>query len=530
MDPGVPVGALRACLKETKLKPSDIDKVVFVGEPFPNSFVEYFKAFTNALVKTRGRYLLWIKDVRKLIAVLIYSTVILPYIFIELIPQLRLRWMLRDFKGKYVFVPHHMSHLYSAYYASGWKECFVGCFEGLGILKSVSMYHVKNDKWTKISGSSMPDSPGMFYALVTYILGFKPVRHEGKITGLAGFGNPNKAYGFAKSLLSVRDGVLKLNYDLFLKTQAYYDSFKKLPPRLSKYRREDLAAAFQRRLEECLTEVVEHALKKYKVNRIALAGGVVSNVKLNQRIHELPGIQEIYIHPGMGDEGLALGAALYEAKAYIKPNNLYFGSSYSKRDVLGAMKKYKVNYKYVPNIEKEIARLIVEGKVVGRSLGRMEYGPRALGNRSILCQATDPTINATLNHKLKRTEFMPFAPVAMKSMAPKLFKNIKGAEYAASFMTITFDCTPYMKKKCPAVVHVDGTARPQLVEKSQNPSYFKILKEYYKLTRIPAIINTSFNMHEEPIVCSADDVVRSFITGALDYLAIDNYLAWKEGI
>lgn len=528
MDASVPLGALRACFEETKFKPSDIDQVVFVGDSFPLSLIEYIKCFTKALVATRGKYLLWIKDPIKLISVLIYSTVIPPYILIELIPQLRLRWALRGFKGKYVFVPHHMSHLYSAYYASGWKECLVGCFEGLGILRSVSMYYVKNDRWTKISGSSMPDSPGMFYALITYLLGFKPVRHEGKITGLAGFGDPDKAYRFAKSLLSVKDGNLKLNYNLYLKISAYYDSYKKLPPYLRKYKKEDLAAAFQKRLEECITEVVKYALRKYKVNRIALAGGVVANVKVNQRIHETHGINEIYIHPGMGDEGLALGAALYQAKAYVRLKNLYLGSSYSKKDVLNAIEKYGVSYKRISNIEKEIAKLVAEGKVIGRCLGRMEYGPRALGNRSILCQATDPTINATLNKKLKRTEFMPFAPVAMKKLAHKLFKNLKGAEYAASFMTITFDCTDYMKRKCPAVVHVDGTARPQLVEKFQNPSYYKILKEYYKLTGIPALINTSFNMHEEPIVCSADDVVRSFITGALDYLAIDNYLVWKD--
>lgn len=528
MDSSIPLLVLRACLIETKVKVSEIDQVVFVGEPFPYSFIEYFKFYTLPLTKTKGRYLLGLKRPSEIIKALLYKSVVPVYLVKELYPLLRIKWELRGFKGKYIFVPHHISHLYSAYYTSGWKECLVGCFEGAGLVEAVSLYYVKNDKWTKIMGTSIPDSPGMFYALITSILGFKPLRHEGKITGLSAYGNPDKAYGFVKSLLSVENGKLRLDYDLWLKVSTYYEVNKKLPPNLKKYKREDLAASFQIRLEECVTEVVKDALKKYKVKRIALAGGVVANVKLNQRIHELAGIKEIYIHPGMGDEGLALGAALYQSKSYVKLNNLYLGSSYSKKDIVKAIKKYGVSYKELPKIEEQIARLIVDGKVVGRYLGRMEYGPRALGNRSILCQATDPTINATLNKKLKRTEFMPFAPVVLKEFASKCFKNLKGAEYAASFMTITFDCTNYMKKKCPAVVHVDGTARPQIIDKSQNPSYYKILKEYYKLTGIPAMINTSYNMHEEPIVCTPDDALRSFIAGELDYLAIDNYLVWKK--
>jgi carbamoyltransferase len=154
----------------------------------------------------------------------------------------------------------------------------------------------------------------------------------------------------------------------------------------------------------------------------------------------------------------------------------------------------------------------------------MEYGPRALGNRSILYQTKDRTVNDWLNKRLKRTEFMPFAPVTLKEYASQCYKNVGGAESAAKFMTITFDCTDWMKKHCPAVVHIDGTARPQLIDKKANPSYYRILDEYRKLTGIPSIVNTSFNMHEEPIVCSPDDALRSFRDGGLDYLAIGSFL------
>jgi carbamoyltransferase len=154
----------------------------------------------------------------------------------------------------------------------------------------------------------------------------------------------------------------------------------------------------------------------------------------------------------------------------------------------------------------------------------MEYGPRALGNRSILYQTTDKTVNDWLNKRLKRTEFMPFAPVTLREYAGRCYKNIVGAESPSQFMTITFDCTDWMKEHCPAVVHIDGTARPQIIDRDVNPSYYRILDEYRKITGIPSIVNTSFNMHDEPIVCSPADALRSFRDGRLDYLAIGNFL------
>jgi carbamoyltransferase len=159
----------------------------------------------------------------------------------------------------------------------------------------------------------------------------------------------------------------------------------------------------------------------------------------------------------------------------------------------------------------------------------MEFGPRALGNRSILCQATDPAVNDWLNKKLRRTEFMPFAPSTLLEYAGLCYENYKKAIHAAHFMTITFRCTEWMKEKCPGAVHVDGTARPQLVSKKTNPSYYRIIEGYRKITGIPTIINTSFNMHEEPIVESPGDAVRAFLSAKLDYLAIDNYLVKGVG-
>jgi carbamoyltransferase len=181
-------------------------------------------------------------------------------------------------------------------------------------------------------------------------------------------------------------------------------------------------------------------------------------------------------------------------------------------------------------MEDRVAGLLAENAIVGRFMGRMEYGPRALGNRSVLYPASDPRVNQWLNHQLGRTEFMPFAPAALASEAPRLFKNLGGCEHTAEFMTITFDCTDEMIRLCPAAVHVDGTARPQLVSERTNPSFHKIIRRYYERTGIPAIINTSFNMHEEPIVCTPADAIRAFLLGNLDYLAIGSFLVPHPGL
>jgi carbamoyltransferase len=236
----------------------------------------------------------------------------------------------------------------------------------------------------------------------------------------------------------------------------------------------------------------------------------------------------------MGDEGLAVGAALAQSVSSgqamatsMGPGELqdvYFGPSYGAKEIESALAEQGTDAEYIPDIERKIAELLAAGSVVARFDGRMEYGPRALGNRSILYQPTDSTVNDWLNRRLKRTEFMPFAPVTLEEFADQCYENLEGARYPARFMTITFDCTPWMKQHCPAVVHVDGTARPQLINRKINLRYYRIVDEYRKITGLPSLINTSFNMHEEPIVCCPADAIRAFKDADLDYLAMGNYL------
>jgi carbamoyltransferase len=253
---------------------------------------------------------------------------------------------------------------------------------------------------------------------------------------------------------------------------------------------------------------------------------------LNQRIFEIEEVKHIFIYPNMGDGGCGSGAAMYHSwggKIQDTITNAYFGPDFSDKEIEKELQANSLEYTRPENLAQEVASLIYDGSVVARFDGRMEYGPRALGNRSIMYHGQEPEVNQWLNKRLGRTEFMPFAPVTLYEARERYYHNIKGAEHAAEFMTITFDCTDDMKRDCPAAVHIDGTARPQLIQREVNPGYYDILKEYEKLSGISSLINTSFNMHEEPIVCSPHDAVRAFLDGNLDVLAIGPYLVKNPG-
>jgi carbamoyltransferase len=305
---------------------------------------------------------------------------------------------------------------------------------------------------------------------------------------------------------------------------------KRLPPNFD---RADLAASVQLLLEDIGLAFIRHWLLKTGLRKIAVAGGVFANVKLNQRIHELEEVDEFFVHPAMDDSGLCVGSALAafaeqpgdcEASLSQRLKNVYFGPNYSHTEIEQAIQSFGYPAVYDTEITETIAKLLAQGQVVARFTGRMEYGPRALGHRSILYQTTDPSVNDWLNDHLKRTEFMPFAPATLFEYADECYENIQGAEDAARFMTITFQCTDRMRTESPGVVHVDNTARPQIVDPQTAPDFYNILKAYHRLTGIPSLINTSFNMHGEPIVCSPQDALRSFQQGKLAYLALENWL------
>ena len=425
---------------------------------------------------------------------------------------------------KVIRVSHHRAHAECAFWASGFDNALAITMDGQGEGISSQVYLVDNGKFTLLREINTPHSLGNFYAAVTKALGFKPARHEGKITGLAAYADQDP------KLLSEIQKMAFYNHDGSFFSPSIYGNYIKILKLAKKYGREKISSVFQYILEDITSNYISYYVEKYNIANVVLAGGVFGNVKLNQKIHEINGVNNIYIFPHMADGGLGYGASqfVYREKtnddsiASIK--DMYWGPEYSDDEIKESLSKYSVKYKYYDEIEKEIALYLSQGKVVTHFFGRMEFGPRALGNRSILYPATEPSVNNWLNQKLKRSEFMPFAPVTLMEKTNECYLNTEGAKDTAQFMTITFECTDEMKNKSPAVVHVDGTARPQLISKKNNPRYHRILSEYYNLTGIPSIVNTSFNMHEEPIVCSPDDAIKTFIQGELDYLAMGNFL------
>jgi carbamoyltransferase len=419
--------------------------------------------------------------------------------------------------GKLKRFEHHISHAANSYLTSGLERALVVTLDGYGTGLAGSVSLGEGGKLKRLHNIRYPNSLGTFYETVTASLGFRPDRHAGKIVGLAAYGDPAVLTDVLLQRVDQKDGDFRLH-----ENQSVWLS-RHLAARFPMI---DVAAAYQRALEVIAARLVGHWIRETGCSKVVLSGGVVANVKMNQRIYEVSGVESVFVYPNMGDGGCGTGLALYQTwpgGAGEPIRDVYLGPSYSDSEIRSAIQEAGLEFSQPANLAAEVARRIHSGEVVARFDGRMEYGPRALGNRSILYHGRDPEVNQWLNHRLGRTEFMPFAPVTLWEARHRCYVNITGCEHAAEFMTITFDCTDFMKATCPAAVHVDGTARPQLIRREKNPGYYAILEEYEKLSGIPTLINTSFNMHEEPIVCSPQDAVRAFLDGRIDGLAIGTY-------
>ena len=420
--------------------------------------------------------------------------------------------------GKLKRYDHHTSHAANAYLTSGYERALIVTIDGYGTGLAGSISLGEGGQRTRIARLPYPHSLGTFYEMVTSSLGFNPSRHAGKIVGLAAYGDPDRLSDALLASFERRPG------EFFLKQADNVFLARHLA---SRYPMIDLAAAYQNVLEIIVQEWIAHWLQQTGTENVVLSGGVTANVKMNQRIFDIPGVKGLYVYPNMGDGGCGTGLALLRSMPSGEVGSIesvYLGPDYTAEEIRTELDAAGLTYSKPDDLASEVAQLIVDGKVVARFDGRMEYGPRALGNRSIMYHAREPGVNQWLNQRLGRTEFMPFAPVTLYEERERCYHNLEGAEHAAEFMTVTFDCTPFMKEHCPAAVHVDGTARPQLIRREVNPGYYDILARFHDMTGVPSLINTSFNMHEEPIVCSPRDAIRAFTLGSLDAMAIGPFL------
>ncbi len=426
--------------------------------------------------------------------------------------------------GKLQRSEHHLSHAANSYLASGFDRALIVTFDGYGSGLAGSISIGEGGSIRRLHDLRFPFSLGTFYETVTSSLGYNPDRHAGKIVGLAAYGDPD-----------VVGPVVRERFDL--STPGSFRIFQNLNVFFSRHLAADfamidVAAAYQQVLEDVARQVVGHWITETGCDAVVLSGGVTANVKMNQRIHEIDGVERTFVYPNMGDGGCGTGIALLESwpGGVGEPlSHVYFGPAYSEREIEAELRAAGLEFERPADLASEVARRVHAGKVIARFDGAMEYGPRALGNRSILYHAREPEVNQWLNQRLGRTEFMPFAPVTLWESRHRCYQGLAGAELAAQFMTITFDCTDWMQEHCPAAVHVDGTARPQIIRREVNPGYYDILEAYERLSGINSLINTSFNMHEEPIVCTPSDAVRAFLLGKLDGLAIGPFFVPSPG-
>jgi len=516
---GFPIRSIKFILDKYKLTLKDMDVILCTNKyhPLPRILWNKFPTFEHSFLGVMQK------------ATIYYQHAIFKNAALRKCIEAFNKALLRQrFKKPVELTSHHTAHAYSAYLTSGFDKAVAISTDNFGDGMSSAVFTCENGICDFLYGSSALNSPGQFYGTIAQLLGINPLL-AGKMTGLAGYGNPETAYPLIKKLFSLSAD----HRDFILPSLLFQSSRSGIYRKLSGYKKEDVAAAAQRRFEEIMLEYIKEAIKATKIPYVCLAGGVYGNVRLNKKISELDEVKGIFIHPAMNDQGISLGAGLgYLAQnSGLKPfklDNLYLGPGYDNDEIEAAIKKEKLNYERLQDIETAVAQLLAAGKVVARFSGRMEYGLRALGNRSILYQTTDKSVNDWLNIKLKRSEYMPFAPVTMEEYAGLCYANIEKVKYNSKFMTIAVDCTEWMKQVSPGVVHVDGTARPQLIKEEDNPGYYRILKEYHRITGIPSLINTSFNMHEEPIVCTPSDALRAFKKAGIDYLAIGNYLVKNQ--
>ena len=551
---GYPKAAIEYCLTNSGLKPEDIDKVAVATINMEFSYFFYKKLTTFSVedwIKEQKEYwypILYQDKGVKYIDIFKDKLVMrqYPYCFDDLslddsnfkaLNGLRAKMLQKHLElreEKIEYIEHHTGHAYYAYYGSPMrgKDALIFTMDGFGDGLNATVSIAKNNIIKRISGSA-DCFLGRLYRYMTLVLGMKPIEHEYKVMGLAAYATPyiyEKAYQIFKNTMYV-DG---LEFKYKEKPRDLYFWFKE---KLEGCRFDAIAGGLQRYTEEIICQWVQNAIKVTGIRNVVFSGGVALNVKAMGKVAELPEVQDIFVCPSSGDESIAIGGTYVLAKKIwqekiingrIEPlKDVYLGPSYSEYEIKNFIKDHKLSEKY-KIIEKATPSLIANeiacGKVIARMAGRMEFGARALGNRSILADPRDLKVVKKINDVIKCRDFwMPFAPTILAERVQDYILNPKGIK--APFMTITFPSTELAKKDIPAALHQgDFTTRPQILEYEINPQYYQLIKEFERLTGVGALLNTSFNLHGEPIVLSPEDAIHVFESSGLDMLLLEDTL------
>ena len=532
-DDGYPKMAIDWCLNECAISPEQIDSVAFYDKPI----LKFERLLDNYIaVAPRGMYS--------------FLDTIPKWLHKRLWIKNEIKNHLKGFNGNIIFPEHHMSHAAYAFYTSQFDESAILTIDGVGEWSTASFGIAKNNKIQLTNDIRWPHSLGLFYSAFTYFLGFKVNEGEYKLMGLSSYGKP-KYYDLIKeNLIDVKnDGSIHLNmkyfaftYDKVMTNENFAQLFG-IPPRREDQKTEqihyDIGASAQKVLEDVLLKMVNHIHSKTKMKNLCIGGGVALNGVANYKILKNGPFDNVHVPPSPGDGGSAVGCAQYlyfvhnNKKRIIENNhskliqeNVYVGPSYSNEKIIKFLDSNNIKYERFEKqpLLKKTAQLISTGNIVGWYQGKMEWGPRALGNRSILADPRNASMKDILNEKIKHREsFRPFAPSVLE-------------EYASEYFDIDVP-SPYMlmvakvKKPeiIPAVTHVDGTGRLQTVSNYANPLYYDLINEFFKITGVPVIINTSMNVMGEPIVNTPEQAYQMIVKTDMDCLVLGNNLIFSDG-
>ncbi|MBO9571445.1 MAG: carbamoyltransferase [Chitinophagaceae bacterium] len=498
----IPFHAIDYCLQVAGIHINDVDQFAYSFDPSALQSEEhpaFLEAVANARLHLRDGY---------------------PH-------HLQKRFIDADIpENKWQFVNHHIAHAASAFHASPFKEAAVLTIDGRGERITTGFYYGKENQLEPIADVGLPNSLGLLYEKMTTHLGFLHSSDEYKVMALASYGKPVYADIFRDMIVLNNDGTYTIQNDDFEKhfgpKRLKNDPFTEF--------HFNIAHSLQTVLEETVLKLVEWLYDKTQSENLCMAGGVALNCVMNARIRDKSSFKNIWVQPAAGDAGTALGAALWidaqRRKSNDRPftmNHAYWGPEYSNEEIEKFLKWTKTKYRKLNDVAKETASILAEDKIIGWFQGRMEFGPRALGSRSILASPIHASMQARLNEVKDREDFRPVAPVVMEEYANEWFC---GADYSP-FMLFIYDVKPEKADKIPAVRHVDGTARIQTINEKQHPAYYNLLKEFNKLTGVPVLVNTSFNTLGKPIVCTPRDAIECFWGSPFDALVIGSFLIEK---
>ena len=527
LDNSFPKNSIKACLEIAGLKASDIEHVAATTTEFTKTMERIFPKSKEYYYYFRRRKMLRPRLETFQHYLKYFLTSFGPLPFCKEISEAILRKQLKalGFENfKIHFVEHHLAHAADAAFASPFNKALVITVDGLGDGVSGSVNVFENGELERIEAIPAVDSIGIFFEQVTNIVGMRELEDEGKVMSMADYSYP---FDFEENKLKDFFKVEGLRIKAKYSPIAQYDLLSRIAWSMP---REQFAYMAQQLLENILVKFFTNAIEETGIEDVAWSGGVASNIKANMKIRHIDKLKRWFVFPHMGDGGLALGAAFYvnyELNGVSKYlfNDVYFGPSYSEEEIEETLKKNKdkINFEEVKEPAKYAAELLKKNYVFWFK-GKMEYGPRALGNRSILAPAGDEEIKNELNLKVKKREwFQPFAPSLLKEDSKKVIKDIKNKSDVDKFMTMGYFAKNNVAKEIKAVVHVDNSLRPQMVG-NENKVYRELLKEIKKENGIGIVLNTSFNIHGMPIVCSPEDAIDTMLKTKTKYMIIENFV------